>query len=149
MLSVINFKTYHQKLLAFAHVADPLLENIVAMLIHMCAQKVLEAVVNLQTWGSHGYPLPHRMTLHILQVLNTLNHLFILAFNTSSFCCTLCQAPSPLWWPLIILIFTIWMKKKGVWIKVSRILIDVWKTEAWRLSQTNITCILNKAHTIT
>lgn len=85
------------------------------MLVHVRAQKVLEAVVDLQAWGGHGYPLPHRVTLHILQVLDTLDHLFILAFSAGSLCGTLRQPPSPLRWPLIILIFAVWMKKaKGI-----------------------------------
>lgn len=47
----------------FAHVADLLLEDVVAALVHVRAQKVLEAVVDLQAGGGHGHPLPHRVTL--------------------------------------------------------------------------------------
>lgn len=47
----------------FAHVANLLLEHIVAIFINMGSQKVLEAVVNLQPGGCHGHPLPHTVAL--------------------------------------------------------------------------------------
>lgn len=47
----------------FAHVADLLLEDVVAIFIHVGAQEVLESVVDLQPRSHHGDPLPHRVAL--------------------------------------------------------------------------------------
>lgn len=47
----------------FAHVADLLFEDVVAIFIHVGAQEVLESVVDLQPGGQHGDPLPHRVAL--------------------------------------------------------------------------------------
>lgn len=62
----------------FAHVTDAFLEDIVTMAIHMGAQEVLEAVVDLQPGTRHAHPLTHRVAFEVLQVLNALNHLLVL-----------------------------------------------------------------------
>lgn len=62
----------------FAHVADALLEDVVAMAVHVGAQEVLKAVVDLQAWACHAHPLTHRVALEVLQVLNALDHVLVL-----------------------------------------------------------------------
>lgn len=62
----------------FAHVADALLEDVVAVAVYMGAQEVLEAVVDLQPGARHAHPLAHRVALEILQVLDALDHLLVL-----------------------------------------------------------------------
>ena len=89
----------------FAHVADPLLKDVVSVLVDVSAQEVLEAVVDLQAWRCHGNPLTHRVTLHVLQVLYALDHLLILSLP-GTLRCPLGQAPLPRR-ALIILIFTV------------------------------------------
>lgn len=78
-----------------------------SVLVHVRAQKVLKAVVDLQTWGGHGHPLSHRVTLHVLQVLNALDHLLVLTFSSSSLCRSLRQTPTPLRRPLVILVLAV------------------------------------------
>lgn len=50
-------------LCTFTHVADLLLEHVVAVFIHVSPQEVLEAVVDLQPGRHHGHPLPHSVAL--------------------------------------------------------------------------------------
>lgn len=50
----------------FAHVTDALLEDIVAVAVHMGAQEILEAVVDLQSGAGHAHPLAHRVALKVL-----------------------------------------------------------------------------------
>lgn len=46
---------YQQR--TFAHITDAFLEDIVAVAVHMGAQEVLEAVVDLQPGSRHAHPL--------------------------------------------------------------------------------------------
>lgn len=62
----------------FTHVTDALLEDVVAVAIHVGAQEVLKAVVDLQAWACHAHPLTHGVALEVLQVLNALDHVFVL-----------------------------------------------------------------------
>lgn len=116
----------------FAHVADLLLEDVVAIFIHVGAQEVLESVVDLQPGGQHGDPLPHRVALqnqrhrgscststqhiqalllgpspylHVLQVLDALDHVLLLG---GALCCTLGQASPSGGWTLVVLVLAVW-----------------------------------------
>lgn len=77
------------QLVTFAHVADLLFEDVVPMLVNMGPQEVFKSMVDLQACCRHRHPLSHCVTLHIFQVFNAFNHLFI--FVLGSICSTLCQ----------------------------------------------------------
>ncbi len=98
----------------FAHVADALFEHIVSVLVHMCAQEVLEAVVDLQSRGGHWNPLPDRVALHVLQVLNAFDHLFILPVHRDAISCPLRKNPLPLCGSFVILVFTVCPPQTGL-----------------------------------
>lgn len=53
----------HPAVPTFTHVADLLLEDVVAVFVHMCPQEVLEAVVDFQPGSHHGHPFPHSVAL--------------------------------------------------------------------------------------
>lgn len=132
----------------FAHVADLLLEHVVAVLVDVRPQEVLEAVVDLQPGRHHGHPLPHSVTLqteentvrpsttagtplctttsvlillqqqcnnlHVLQVLDALDHFFFLSV-CDALRCPLSQSPPPSRRALVVLVFAVWItegKKK-------------------------------------
>ena len=91
----------------FAHIADLLLEDVVAVLVHVRAQEVLEAVVDLQAGRCHGDPLPDRVALHVLQVLDALDHLLVLQALARPLRRPLGEAAPPGRRPLIILILAV------------------------------------------
>lgn len=94
----------------FAHVADAFLEDVVAMAIHMGAQEVLEAVVDLQPGTRHAHPLTHRVAFEVLQVLDALDHLLVLL---SIFCGPLHLAALP-GRALLILLIAVWGKRHSL-----------------------------------
>lgn len=57
--------TTHEPKSTFAHVADLLLEDVVAVLVHVGPQEVLKAVVDLEARRRHGHPLPHGVALRV------------------------------------------------------------------------------------
>ena len=59
----------------FTHLPDLLLVDIHSILVDVRLQEVLEAVLDLGPCASHGHPLPHRVALHVLKVLNHLRTL--------------------------------------------------------------------------
>lgn len=93
--------------LTLAHIAYALLEDVVSVLVHMCAQKVFEAVVDLQSRCGHRHPLSDRVTLHVLQVLNAFDHLFVFALRPDAFGSDLRQTTLSLSGPRIVFIFTV------------------------------------------
>ena len=59
----------------FDHLSDLLLVQVVAFGVEESPEEVLEAVVDFCAWGQHRDPLTDGMSLHVLEVLDTLNHL--------------------------------------------------------------------------
>lgn len=65
-----NISICYKSRATFAHVADLLLEDVVAVFVNMGPQEVLEAVVDLQPGSRHGHPLPHSVALQTGKILS-------------------------------------------------------------------------------
>ena len=62
-------------MLTFDQLSYLLLVQVVTVLVDESAQEVLEAVVDLGARRLERHPLLDRVTLHVLQVLDTFDHL--------------------------------------------------------------------------
>lgn len=87
----------------FHHLSDLLPVHAVALLVDKGAQEVLEPVLDLRLGPKHRHPLPDRMPLHVLQVLDAFHHL---QAQSNIFCkgCAAVMGPSA-----VIQALTYWM----------------------------------------
>jgi len=77
----VELNAYTQR--TFNHLPNLFLVHIVTFGIHKSAKEVLEAVEDFSVGREQRYPVTHRMTLCVLQVINALYLLHTSSSNTS------------------------------------------------------------------